>query len=79
MSLVQSKYRPKSGYVPKIFGVLLMLGCLGYLIKFFGALLFPDFDIPSFVGKPGSFGEIGICLWLLIMGIKDKSFKEKAL
>jgi hypothetical protein len=69
----------KSGYVPKIFGVLLMLGCLGYLIKFFGALLFPDFDIPSFVGKPGSFGEIGICLWLLIMGIKDKSFKEKAL
>lgn len=69
----------KSGYVPKLFGVLLMLGCLGYMIKFFGAILFPSFDIPSFVGKPSALGEIGICLWLLIMGIKDKPLKEKEL
>jgi hypothetical protein len=65
----------KSGYVPKVFGVLLMLGCLGYMTKFFGAILFPGFDIPSFVGKPSALGEIGICLWLFIMGIKDKSLK----
>ena len=39
----------KSGYVPKVFGVLLMLGGFGYMIKFFGAILFPGFDIPSFV------------------------------
>ena len=65
----------KSGYVPKVFGVLLMLGGFGYMIKFFGAILFPGFDIPSFVGKPSALGEIGICLWLLIMGIKDKSLK----
>jgi hypothetical protein len=63
----------KSGYAPKIFGVLLMLGCFGYLIKFFGAILYPSIDIPSFVGKPSALGEIGICLWLLIMGIKDKA------
>ena len=62
----------KSGFLPKIFGVLLMLGCVGYIVKFFGALLFPDIAIPGFVSKPGAFGEIGICLWLLIMGIKDK-------
>jgi hypothetical protein len=67
----------KSGYLPKIFGVLLMLGCVSYLIKFFGRLLFPEFDIPSFVGKPGSLGEIGICLWLLIMGVKDKAVERK--
>jgi hypothetical protein len=66
----------KSGYVPKLFGVLLMLGCFGYLIKFFGFILFPSFDIPSFVGKPSALGEIGICLWLLIMGIKDKPSKQ---
>jgi len=67
----------KSGYVPKFFGVLLMLGCVSYLIKFFGVILFPSVDIPSYIGRPGSLGEIGICLWLLIMGVKDKTLKEK--
>ena len=62
----------KSGYLPKIFGILLMMGCFSYLIKFFGHFLFPSFDIPSFVSIPGSLGEIGICLWLLVMGVKDK-------
>jgi len=69
----------KSGYVPKFFGVLLMLGCVSYLIKFFGVILFPSVDIPSYIGRPGSLGEIGICLWLLIMGMKDKTLKDKAL
>ena len=68
----------KSGYVPKILGVLLILGCFGYLIRFFGRLLFPEIDIPSFVSKPGSIGEIGTCLWLLIMGIKHPSEKQQS-
>jgi len=62
----------KSNYLPKVFGIALMMGCFSYLIKFSGGILFPTIDIPSFVGYPSSFGEIGICLWLLIMGIKDK-------
>lgn len=62
----------KSGFLPKIFGILLMVGCFGYLIKFFGYLLFPNFAIPLFIELPASLGEIGICLWLLIMGVKDK-------
>ena len=69
----------KSGYIPKILGISLMLGCFGYLIFFFGKLLFPDVTIPSFVSWPSSFGEIGTCLWLLVMGIKDKQLKEKEL
>jgi hypothetical protein len=69
----------KSSYVPKFFGVLLMLGCLSYLIKFFGAILYPEVEIPRYIGRPGSLGEIGICLWLLIMSIKDKTLKDKAL
>ena len=62
----------RSGFLPKIFGVLLMVGCVGYIVRFFGTLLFPDVVISGFVSKPGAFGEIGICLWLLIMGIKEK-------
>jgi hypothetical protein len=65
----------KSGYIPKVLGIALMLGCFGYLIKFFGVILYPSIDIPSFVSWPASFGEIGTCLWLLIMGIKEKSAK----
>jgi len=66
----------KSGYIPKVLGISLMLGCIGYLIKSFGFILYPSIDIPSFIGWPSSFGEIGTCLWLLIMGIKEKPVKE---
>ena len=64
----------KSGFLPKILGILLMVGCFGYLIDFIGALLFPNYDkmgISNFVTLPGSIGEIGTCLWLLIMGSKE--------
>ena len=67
----------KSNYLPKILGIALMLGCFSYLIKFSGSILFPTVDIPSFVGYPSSFGEIGTCLWLLIMGAKDKTENNK--
>jgi hypothetical protein len=60
----------KSGYIPRLLGVSLMLGCFGYLIYFFSKLLFPQISIPDFVSWPASFGEIGTCLWLLIMGVK---------
>ena len=64
----------KSGFLPKILGILLMVGCFSYLIDFIGDFLFPAYGqmgISTFVTLPGSIGEIGICLWLLIMGAKD--------
>jgi len=67
----------KSNYLPKIFGIALMLGCIGYLIKFSGVILFPAVDIPSFVRYPSAFGEIGICLWLLIMGINNDQVEDR--
>lgn len=65
----------KSGFLPKILGILLMLGCFGYLIDFFGIALVPGYSetvIPSIVRKPALFGEVGICLWLLIVGVRKK-------
>ncbi|SFD74630.1 protein of unknown function [Pseudoalteromonas denitrificans DSM 6059] len=67
----------RSGFVPKVFGILLMTGCFSYLIKFICALLFPEISIPSYVQWPASMGEIGSCLWLLIMGAKEHKNKEK--
>jgi Domain of unknown function (DUF4386) len=63
----------KSRLIPRIFGLLLMAGCFGYLIAFFGRLLVPDFallPVARYVSLPASFGEIGTCLWLLTMGVR---------
>ncbi|MEM8508492.1 MAG: DUF4386 domain-containing protein [Bacteroidota bacterium] len=65
----------KSGFLPKVLGVLLMIGCFGYLTNFFGGFLFENYGnlgIRRFVSLPASIGEIGICLWMLVMGAKTK-------
>jgi hypothetical protein len=66
----------KSGIIPKFLGILLMLGCFSYLINFFGNVLFSNYaqlGISSYVRLPASLGEIGTCLWLLIMGARNKN------
>ena len=63
----------RSGFLPKILGQLLILGCLGYVIDVFGELFVPayaDAAISRFVRLPASVGEIGTCLWLLIVGAR---------
>lgn len=65
----------KSGFLPKFLGVLLMLGCLAYMFSFFGNTLVANYTSIGF-GKYLSFlpaiGEIGTCLWLLIIGARFK-------
>jgi len=63
----------KSGAIPRLLGVLLILGCAGYLANHFGPIFYQAYDELPFRGwisKPGTFGEIGTCLWLLIMGAR---------
>lgn len=66
----------KSGYLPKAIGVLLMIGTVTYLIDVFGGVLFSEFH--QYVNTrllilPAAFGEIGLCLWLLIFGVKRQN------
>ena len=70
----------KSGFLPKLLGILLMTGCFGYLIIFFGGFLYSDFSktiLSQFVSYPATLGEFGICLWLLIMGTNKLNFRKK--
>lgn len=65
----------KSGILPKLLGILLMAGCVGYLCNFLGNMLITNYSelgISSYVRLPASIGEIGTCLWLLLMGTKEK-------
>lgn len=63
----------KSGCLPRVLGILLMVGSIGYLLDAFGPILFPVYGetlFPRFTVLPSALGEVGICLWLLVMGAR---------
>ena len=63
----------RSGLIPKFIGVLLMLGFIGDIINFFNFFLFPksEFILLDYVTLPADLGEVSLCLWLVIMGIRE--------
>ena len=68
----------KSGFIPKILGILLIIASLGYLISNLATLLLPRYEnykaIIEFVFIIPMFGgEIGLALWLLFKGGKIPS------
>ncbi|HEV2540443.1 MAG TPA: DUF4386 domain-containing protein [Frateuria sp.] len=63
----------KCGLLPRLLGALLVLGGLGYLVDFLGTLLLPSYPASAVAGCimfPASLGEIGTCLWLLVVGAR---------
>ena len=69
----------KSGFLPKVLGLFLIAGCFGYLINFTGNLLvsnYGELGLRKFISLPATIGEIGICLWLLIVGIKKEQSNQ---
>jgi uncharacterized membrane protein len=74
----------KSGYIPKILGVLLIIGGLGYLIDFFAFFLlsnYADYEAIILLVKPIlTFpGEFILPLWLLIKGVNVEQWEKRAL
>ena len=65
----------KSGFLPRIIGVLLMIGCFGYLIDSFAAFLGYNVNIIFFTG----WGELFLLLWLLIKGVNVEQWEKRAL
>lgn len=65
----------KSGYIPKVIGVFLLITCLGYLIDFAIFFLNPGFAIAfSDYTWPG---EVMMVLWLLIKGVNIEKFERR--
>lgn len=61
----------KSRALPRFLGVLLLLDGVAVLIWFFQALLLPEQPAIAYPGLVVSFvAEVGLALWLLIMGMK---------
>jgi hypothetical protein len=63
----------KSGFLPRILGVLLIIAGVGYVASSFTSLLFPAHGHTVFMlaGLFGGIGEGATILWLLIMGAKE--------
>jgi hypothetical protein len=63
----------KSGFLPKIVGILLIVDCFGLLITVFQHFLLPGYVLISYPCWVISFiAEISLTLWLLIKGVKDQ-------
>jgi hypothetical protein len=67
----------KSGFIPKIVGVLLMVACFGYLIDVFTFFLIPSFEVV--VSEYTFVGELVLLLWLLIKGVNVEQWERRAL
>ena len=66
----------RSGAVPGILGVILILGCIEHLAGYFGPMIdegCEDTLMQSLLSWTSSVGEIGTCLWLLVMGARGPS------
>ena len=69
----------KSGYFPKILGILLIICALCYvtnsfawfLAPKFAAMLIPGILVPCFIA------EASVCLWLIVKGVNVLKWKEK--
>ena len=67
----------KSGYFPRILGVLLIIACFGYLIELITFFLFPSYQVITYPGLAvATIAEFSFCGWLLLKGAKIPEMKS---
>ncbi len=67
----------KSGFLPRILGVLLIIGCFGYLIDSFAVFFLPNYK--ASVALFTFWGEVLLPLWLLIKGVIVEQWEKRAI
>ena len=67
----------KSGFLPRILGVLLMFGCLGHLIDVVAGVVFSNDEVT--VSQFTSIGEFLFPLWLVVKGVDVEQWERRAL
>ncbi len=68
----------KSGFLPRILGILLMLGSLCYTVQAVIFFLSPNFDA-IILGLFAFVEELLFYMWLLIKGVNAEEWKKRAL
>jgi len=67
----------KSGFLPKVIGILLIVACVGYLVDSFLFFFIPDVGIEF--SQFTFLGELLITFWLLVKGVKVEEWNKRAL
>lgn len=63
----------KSGFLPKLLGLVLMIHCCTWLMNSLQFFLFPGFTAIAYISYPlGFIAEFGLSLWLLTVGVKEQ-------
>ncbi|HLO59248.1 MAG TPA: DUF4386 domain-containing protein [Bacteroidales bacterium] len=63
----------RSGYIPKVFGILLMIAGMGYFLTSLRPYIMPNVNLDF--AKYTYYGEVLFMLWLLIRGYKIREVK----
>jgi hypothetical protein len=64
----------RSGFIPRVFGVLLIVAGAAYLVRSATSLLLPEYlPMVSKIALPLQIGEVPIIFWLLIWGAQGKT------
>ena len=71
----------RSGYFPKLLGLLMLLAGLSYLTNSFALLLAPSVATLIFPGVlvPAFVGELSLCVWLIVKGVNMKQWEQRVL
>ena len=69
----------KSGYMPKLVGVLMQIGGAGYLINNFALILYPAITGWLFPvsAVPALLGELSLCVYLLFRGVNLETYQAR--
>ncbi|HZF10651.1 MAG TPA: DUF4386 domain-containing protein [Thermoanaerobaculia bacterium] len=70
----------RSGYLPRVIGVLMQIAGVCYLVNSFALILAPkvaDLLFPA-VLVPAFIGEASFCVWLIVKGVNVEKWKLKA-
>lgn len=70
----------KSGYIPKILGILFIAAGFGYLIDSFALLLSASYQTtPTLISVLIAIAEIAFPLWLLIKGVNVEGWEKRSI
>ena len=61
----------RSGFVPRVIGILLVASGLGYLTDGFGVVLVPGYSLS--IAQFTFVGEVALIIWLLVKGVRMTS------
>ncbi len=69
----------RSGFLPRVLGIWLLVNGAAYLVNCFTGLLLPDhLQLVSTITFPALLGEVAFMLWLLVMGVRPKPLARPA-